>query len=1239
MDLFAVLVALAAVLHSAHGVTVPEPMFLYPTVLGTEPRPTNGSGNQTQAVLGVSSLFFFDPTVTIAYVDAAREAANCTLGVAVSIETGGADFPASASGSLVFADDFVCDVLPAGYVNTSAAGVIDNVHLTNPGAACSAVGSLSADVDGDDGSSTAASFHVELAAPLTMVPVEFNTRTVSLASGNAMRLLRFEPFNDADVYRFADGNSLALCMRDGDDDSGTLVRDGWNSDVAELGIVDLLPDTLAVRALSDEAPAAVDRVTPTAAWTRQSLTQQTFLAHGGPVIPSLVLCAPGCAVNECGGVAAEANSGLVSGPSSSDPGVFSVCATFHGVGDLVEVLPSAVSLHNAPHDLYPRAGPIGSSYDVTVIDANDEPVDAGLALAIVPGDSAADCLDSAAFLTPSLNSSVATGAGGTVAVDADVVGSHTALVFCIWPSTAPVTVDDLDAGLVRAVFHRRVADVTATFPATVLFFENDDAPEQTVLLLQGTDSTGDRIYLGAGCASSTPSEIASMSPLVLLSRVDGETRVVIDGSTGGRPTAAAPNTDICWAPWDTFQSGTPSRIWKVGSLAGVSSARFTSISRDTITQQVEYGDVTITGTFNVDSSIRVVYGDDCATDNSTYVLATAFVGDFTAAGWTLTNDLVVRQAPWSDGEMLLCARWTASSVAYDAGATPLRLTVERNTAFECGDGVRNSLYEECDDGNNVDGDGCSAYCQTACGDGVRVASETCDDGNAFSGDGCSSQCRVEFGYTCNTVPEGTGPSDCSQCRDGVVGGTEECDDGNSVNSDGCDTSCRVETDFVCVGAPSVCVKPLCGNGLVDSGTGEADDDGCDDGNLESGDGCSALCTVEAGFDCTHAVGAESTCAMQPRCGDGLVTTGLFVTEECDDGNFASFDGCSSCEIVAGWECRGEPSDCRQCGNGVQDGREQCDDGNAVSGDGCDSWCNEEPLYSCFDFGRPCELRECGDGIIFDEWEACDDGNTHVGDGCGQDCQVEAGWTCPRTVTTTTGWSHGGQCSLCGNGIVEAGESCDDGNPYSGDGCYLCTVESGYQCNFVGCSRIVNNHGFEHRNGLPVGAIIGIAAAGVFIVLFLSCVITRTIRRSQRALAQQRMATQQFKTSHETQAKEYEMTTMSSYGGGGGGGGDNIYDSLGINSMMQQQMAQVRYQQQMAQPVAQQPAKPSWEPSSTGFTFSSGAPAAASSWQPRDARGAAASSSSASEASVGEAEFRHGVRKGKKGAKRGRPSFV
>jgi len=60
--------------------------------------------------------------------------------------------------------------------------------------------------------------------------------------------------------------------------------------------------------------------------------------------------------------------------------------------------------------------------------------------------------------------------------------------------------------------------------------------------------------------------------------------------------------------------------------------------------------------------------------------------------------------------------------------------------------------------------------------------------------------------------------------------------------------------------------------------------------------------------------------------------------------------------------------------------------------------------------------ECGNGVV-EPGEQCDDGNTTDGDGCSATCQTE---TTPAAV--------------CGNGVVEAGEQCDDGNTTSGDGC-------------------------------------------------------------------------------------------------------------------------------------------------------------------------------------------------------------
>ena len=151
----------------------------------------------------------------------------------------------------------------------------------------------------------------------------------------------------------------------------------------------------------------------------------------------------------------------------------------------------------------------------------------------------------------------------------------------------------------------------------------------------------------------------------------------------------------------------------------------------------------------------------------------------------------------------------------------------------CGNGVLDP-GEECDDGNNTTGDGCSADCQDEkCGDGDIDTGEQCDDGNTSNGDGCSAECTIE-------------PS----CGDGVLDAGEECDDGNNTDGDGCSANCQDEK---------------CGDGVLDEG------EQCDDGNTDDGDGCSAECTIES------------------KCGDGVLDAG----EECDDGNNTDGDGCDS----------------------------------------------------------------------------------------------------------------------------------------------------------------------------------------------------------------------------------------------------------------------------------------------------------------------------------------------------------
>jgi cysteine-rich repeat protein len=98
----------------------------------------------------------------------------------------------------------------------------------------------------------------------------------------------------------------------------------------------------------------------------------------------------------------------------------------------------------------------------------------------------------------------------------------------------------------------------------------------------------------------------------------------------------------------------------------------------------------------------------------------------------------------------------------------------------CGNAVPDP-FEECDDGNVLDGDSCSGACAvTLCGNGTVEGDEECDDASVASGDGCSQVCRLEI------------------CGDGIIQRTnkEECDDGNVAAGDGCSASCQIELDKI-----------------------------------------------------------------------------------------------------------------------------------------------------------------------------------------------------------------------------------------------------------------------------------------------------------------------------------------------------------------------------------------------------------------------------------------------------------
>jgi fibro-slime domain-containing protein len=235
--------------------------------------------------------------------------------------------------------------------------------------------------------------------------------------------------------------------------------------------------------------------------------------------------------------------------------------------------------------------------------------------------------------------------------------------------------------------------------------------------------------------------------------------------------------------------------------------------------------------------------------------------------------------------------------------------------------------------------------------------------------------------------------------------------------------------------PEPGAEAFCSDGHRDPG------EACDDGNVASGDGCTATCAqVEGEFVCPT---PGDSCVSTQKCGDKKITS----AETCDDGQAqpTSGDGCdATCQLEAGWACpiAGEPCQAAACGDGILAGNEQCEDDDAVpaDGDGCSASCQLEDGYVCDAVAEACRATVCGDKKK-EGSEPCDDGNQAIGDGCTPLCQIEP--SCPK---------QGGACtSRCGDGLIlpSDDEACDDGNTVDGDGCSAtCTVETGYACKVV-----------------------------------------------------------------------------------------------------------------------------------------------------------------------------------------------
>ena len=294
----------------------------------------------------------------------------------------------------------------------------------------------------------------------------------------------------------------------------------------------------------------------------------------------------------------------------------------------------------------------------------------------------------------------------------------------------------------------------------------------------------------------------------------------------------------------------------------------------------------------------------------------------------------------------------------------------------------------------------NAWANFGCGaqPGGCLSAADCDDGDACTTDSCvASSCVFTPIANCGN----TGCTMDSNCNDNNPCTQDTCQGGSCVFSAGANDG------MACTDGNACTVSDTCHSGAC-NGTPLV----CDDGNACTTDSCNAVtgCSHTAipgcGGVCTD--GATQACYPGPAgtLGVGACQAGI---QTCSGGTWGACLGA----VTPGVEvCDGLDNDC--------DG--MVDDGNPGGGTAC----NTGMLGVCAAGTTACMSGSivCA-GSVSPSAEVCD--------GLDNDCNgmVDEGASCG---------------AVCGNGILEAGEACDDANTTNGDGCTSsCLVQAGYSC--------------------------------------------------------------------------------------------------------------------------------------------------------------------------------------------------
>jgi hypothetical protein len=254
-------------------------------------------------------------------------------------------------------------------------------------------------------------------------------------------------------------------------------------------------------------------------------------------------------------------------------------------------------------------------------------------------------------------------------------------------------------------------------------------------------------------------------------------------------------------------------------------------------------------------------------------------------------------------------------------------------------------------------------CKAVCGNGLVEPGETCDLKISSGTGACPTACVSKPCYTATLDNQGTCQAKC----------TYSSITGCSQNSDGCcPANCNANTDADC--------KPVCGNNVVEPG------ETCD---IKIPTGQTGACPIACFSKKCYTTTIENQGTCQAKC-----------TSEPFPCSGKTSDGCCSATCNANTDV-----DCKPvCGNGVLEPGEACDLKIPAGQKGaCPTTC---PVKKCYT-AKLVDPKTCAAKCTYSAITTC---SFAMSDGC-----------CPANCTSATD----GDClALCGNGVLDSGETCD-----------------------------------------------------------------------------------------------------------------------------------------------------------------------------------------------------------------------